>query len=100
MARHREHVRIASLMRLYGITDERFNAMMAEQNGVCAICGKPPRGKRKQRLSVDHKHNVTPVKVRGLLCVVCNTMVGYLENPEWRNAARIYLARYGDDDVY
>ena len=54
----------------YDLTLNEFYAMNEKQNGVCAICGNPPK---KRRLSVDHDH--TTKKVRGLLCDVCNRIV-------------------------
>lgn len=58
----------------YNITEEEYNAMLKEQNGVCAICGKEDvRGKR---LSIDHDHKTG--KVRGLLCGNCNLGLGAL----------------------
>ena len=73
----------------YGITPDDYNKMLVAQNGVCAICKQPPRGKMK-RLSVDHCH--ASKEVRGLLCVTCNRTVGYLDNPEWTERALSYLA--------
>lgn len=64
----------------YGITLARYNEMLAKQNGLCAICGKPEtetmRGKLKP-LSVDHDHKTG--KIRGLLCNNCNRAVGLLK---------------------
>lgn len=59
------------LQRHYGITLEEYNAMLEKQNGVCAVCGKPPNGRR---LHVDHDHKTGAV--RGLLCSGCNTALG------------------------
>lgn len=60
----------------FGITTEQYNAMLAAQNGLCAICHKPPEGNK--RLSVDHDH--TTGKVRSLIHNhPCNLIVGYLE---------------------
>lgn len=76
------------LKHFYGLTEDDYNAMNTKQQGLCAICGQPPRGNMKN-LSVDHDH-VTG-KVRGLLCITCNRAVGYLENTEWRQKAEEYL---------
>ena len=65
----------------YGITAEQYNKMLAEQNGVCAICGRPPKTKR---LHVDHDHKTG--KIRALLCMMCNTKLGIIEHPK-----KIYL---------
>ena len=92
-ARHPEQAarnqRSAKLRRTYGITIADFEAMLAEQGGVCAICrrsetvewcGKP------RALNVDHCH-VTGV-VRGLLCNFCNHALGAFDD----DPARLRLA--------
>lgn len=58
----------------YGITVADYDAMLAKQNGVCAICKFPPK---RRRLAVDHNHKTG--KVRGLLCWRCNYALGVLE---------------------
>jgi len=42
-------------------------------------------------LHIDHNH-VTG-KVRGLLCVSCNTTLGRLENNDFMSKAKAYLER-------
>ena len=56
----------------FGLTIERFQEMLRQQDGVCAICKE--HDKINHRLSVDHNH-VTG-QVRGLLCTACNGMLG------------------------
>ena len=36
-----------------GLSDEDYDAMLAAQGGVCAICGNPPK---TRRLDTDHDH--------------------------------------------
>lgn len=60
----------------FGITEEIYAQMLSDQDGKCAICGGPPDGRWK-KLAVDHCH--TSGEVRGLLCMVCNTMLGRFE---------------------
>ncbi len=77
----------------YGLEPEDFQALLAKQGGVCAICRRPEtaelRGKNKA-LCVDHDH-VTD-RVRGLLCFRCNLWIGYLgDDPERARAAAAYL---------
>lgn len=50
-----------------------FSRKMIEQGGRCAICGRIPK-----RLVVDHDH--TDESLRGLLCSVCNTGIGMLQD--------------------
>jgi hypothetical protein len=66
-----------------------FNAMLAVQGGVCKICSRPPRDKKK-RLHVDHCHKTG--KIRGLLCLHCNVMIGKAEDdPKRLERAAAYL---------
>lgn len=66
-------------LRKYGITEEQYRDQLAEQNGVCAICGLPEsirgKGGRTKPLAIDHRH--TDGQVRGLLCQRCNTGLGF-----------------------
>ena len=59
----------------FNITLDDYDRMFEEQKGVCAICGQPQKSSR--RLAVDHNH-ITG-KIRGLLCTVCNTDLGWYE---------------------
>jgi len=76
--------------RSYGITVPQYEAMLARQQGCCAICRKPPKGRR---LAVDHCH--TTNAVRGLLCTTCNTAIGALyDDPVILQRAIDYLFFY------
>jgi hypothetical protein len=74
----------------YGLTFAQYEALARAQNGLCAICKKPPGA--RTRLYVDHCH-ATGV-VRALLCNKCNLNVGVYEAQHRAFAA--YLATYGD----
>ena len=62
-----------------GVDATRYQEMLREQGGVCAICSQPERtadglsGKPKD-LAVDHDHATGAV--RALLCSACNTAIG------------------------
>ncbi len=78
------------LRKLYGITLERYNEMLAAQGGGCAICGDGPSGKSKDWLHVDHCHATGTV--RGLLCQHCNHGIGkFSDSPERLEKAAAYL---------
>lgn len=69
------------LLASYGLSVSDYDRMLAEQGGVCAICGRPENRThhvtgRAFNLSVDHDHETG--KVRGLLCTRCNKAVGAL----------------------
>lgn len=66
-----EKVRIDRFERCYGITVTEYDAMSAAQNNLCKICESPAKSKR---LCVDHDHHTG--KVRGLLCIQCNSALG------------------------
>lgn len=72
--KHVEKNRERALKTLYGLTASQYEAILSTQGGGCRLCGKPP-GVR--RLSVDHCH--TTGRIRGVLCVSCNTTLGRLE---------------------
>lgn len=60
------------LRRRYGIGVAEYNRLLAEQNGVCAICAKPEKEEKHGVLCVDHLHCRISPRVRGLLCGWCN----------------------------
>ncbi|MES2367128.1 MAG: endonuclease VII domain-containing protein [Pseudomonadota bacterium] len=80
---HPARERRRDLYRRFGISIEQYDAMYAEQGGVCAICKKPETAidhklGSPKRLAVDHCH--TSSKVRGLLCWACNSALGKIED--------------------
>jgi hypothetical protein len=73
-----------------------FHQMMEDQDYKCPLCTRSfPRpdddGTEEDRVApaVDHCHE--SLKVRGILCVPCNRVIGYLENPDWYGRACDYL---------
>lgn len=76
-------------LKKYGITIEDYHEMFKKQEGRCRIC-KKHQSEEKVALSVDHCH--TTGKVRGLLCMGCNTAIGsFKDNLELLTAAIEYL---------
>ena len=82
---------VLQLMKKYGITPEDYDRMLAEQGGVCAMCGtdKPGGPEHAEYFPVDHDHETG--EVRGLLCFLCNRRLGTYE--EVRELAEAYLQR-------
>ena len=77
------------MRRKYGITQADYDAMLANQGGGCAICGRKPG---KISLHVDHVHGSD--KIRGLLCFRCNNALGDLnDSPAFLERAVAYLSR-------
>lgn len=58
------------VIRQYGITREDLNAILERQNFKCAIC----KTLVNYRSQIDHCHKTG--KVRGVLCPLCNRMLG------------------------
>jgi hypothetical protein len=85
------------LLWTFGITLEQYEQMLADQNGVCAVCGKTeteihPQSKRVRSLNVDHCHDTG--RVRGLLCNSCNRGIGLLkDDPAILRRALNYLEK-------
>ena len=87
------------LMR-YGLNASKYAAILAFQDGKCAICRESDTSadKLKRRLHVDHDHSCCPGKkscgkcVRGLLCGPCNVLLGMSkERQELLDRAKAYL---------
>lgn len=67
---------------------QRYDELLAIQNGVCALCGNPPKeGGRK--LGIDHDHKT--LALRGLLCFRCNRALPEHVTPAWLGRAKQYL---------
>lgn len=82
----------------FGITEEEFNHLLEAQDHACGICHEPFED--RQRVCIDHDHACCPVPpddrsrscgkcIRGLLCVRCNTWLGWMEN--YGKLAKVYL---------
>lgn len=82
------------IRRNYGLEIHQYEQMLIAQEYGCKICGKRhnpsiPKG----RLFVDHDHATE--KVRGLLCVNCNTVLGHVDDRiDLLEKAIIYLKEY------
>lgn len=91
----RDRSRDLAFQAKYGIDLAEYRRMEREQDGKCAICGKPEiieRNGKPRLLAVDHCHDTT--KVRGLLCGKCNPMIGYADHSiEILTSAIAYLRR-------
>jgi hypothetical protein len=74
----------------YGLTMEQVNTMSDAQHNKCAIC--EDKFDTNYKTQIDHCHSTG--KVRGLLCINCNWLIGKArDNPViLRNAAN-YLEK-------
>lgn len=62
--------------RKYGISLSEYEDMEKEQDYKCFLCDRPPDSSQSS-LHVDHCHNSG--RVRKLLCMKCNMMLGLVE---------------------
>lgn len=69
-----ESVRKSKLKTKYGMTPDGYQALLASQGGLCAICKTSEPGGRWGCMHVDHCH--TTGVIRGLLCHNCNVALG------------------------
>lgn len=86
-----------AILKKYGLTEERYNKILQDQNFVCAIC-KKENSRKGHRLSVDHDH-VTG-KVRELLCHNCNLLLGIVQDSiRYLQALIEYLAKHRETSI-
>lgn len=83
--------------RKYGLTIEQVMEMLNSQMGMCAnlTCGKEIKifpNKAADMANVDHCH--TSGKVRGILCIKCNTVLGHIENKKMILGLTEYLKKF------
>jgi hypothetical protein len=76
----------------YDLLPEEYDAVLREQQHKCAICGCDETEALKGLLFVDHCHKT--LKIRGLLCHLCNTGIGKLkDSPGILRSAIKYLEK-------
>jgi len=72
----------------YNLIEEEYISILNRQGGTCGICSHD----FKQTPQVDHCHYSG--KIRGLLCMSCNILLGYYEklnrNPELSEKVKKY----------
>lgn len=70
----------------FNISQILFDAILARQEGRCAICRTSKPTSDGRNWSIDHDHACCPGKkscgkcVRGLLCTKCNTILGLMND--------------------
>ena len=77
----------------YGLTVEKYDAMLVKQGSVCALCDGAETNIKKTHLCIDHDHNTG--KVRALLCDRCNRGIGaFGDNLDLLEKAVLYLQKH------
>ena len=94
-ARHKnDKYRDWTLKKKYGLSFIEYNELLERQNFSCAICNKN-QSDCKTLLHVDHCHESG--KIRGLLCMNCNTGIGSLkESTDLLQKAIEYIKKHKD----
>jgi hypothetical protein len=91
--------RFQAIYKKYGVTQEWYDQTLVSQGKGCRICGtdKPGRGDTRRRLfCIDHDHKTG--KIRGLLCINCNMVLGAVDDSrEILSKAIEYLEEYNED---
>lgn len=70
----------ANYSKRYGLTKDKLRKMYVTANNTCACCKK-----ETNKLHIDHDHRCCPGAnscgkcVRGLICIKCNTTIGFIE---------------------
>lgn len=75
--RRASQLRASHLQRKFGITLAEYDEMLRSQNGKCAVCGTDEPGGMGS-FHVDHCHKSG--KIRKLLCMICNSALGYVND--------------------
>jgi hypothetical protein len=89
----KRRAREGHLMRKYGLTIDDYERMLIEQDGGCAICGRPPR----EDISLHVDHDPVSGAVRALLCFKCNNLLGDVgDDSSLLRAAAAYLDSHTD----
>jgi hypothetical protein len=88
----KEQKKILYLKYSYSMTLDRYEEMLKTQNGQCLICSDPVN-------CIDHDHRTGIV--RGLLCKVCNSGLGYFRDSiEYLENAITYLKQHNFSDEH
>ena len=87
-----------NLQRRYGLSVDEYQTLLANQNFACPICeveiSNTIEYKGKRPDAVDHNHETGDV--RGILCSMCNLMLGHArENTSILYRAIVYLSERG-----
>jgi hypothetical protein len=85
------------LEQVFNISLEDYNNRRIAQGNMCAICGREESAMtisgKKQNLAVDHCHKTG--KIRGLLCLNCNTALGqFQDNKVFLKNALKYIIKH------
>lgn len=97
--KNRNPQRDLNYKKTYGITLEEVRNILSSQMGLCAnrACGKEifiDTLEMKNKGYLDHCHSTG--KVRGMLCIGCNTALGHIENKNRMLGLTEYLQKHSN----
>lgn len=74
-----QKMRSRSLKRKFDITQDQYNRLFESQNHCCVICKTMyDKQKHKRMFPVDHNHKTN--RIRGILCMPCNALLGHAKD--------------------
>lgn len=83
-------------LKRYGLTLEKYNQMLINQNHKCGICAIDEINTKTKYLVVDHNHSTKEVRL--LLCAPCNFLIGLAnENCQILINAAQYLEKFNNN---
>lgn len=86
--KYRRKDRLQHVNRKYGLDEEAYDALILSSQGRCGICKREFTGIPH----VDHDHETG--RIRGVLCLACNTALGkFRDDVEILKSAIMYLER-------
>jgi len=88
--KNKEYFKCVRIKTRYNLTEKEYIKMVLEQDNKCAICGKEMKIGKGGR-SIDHCHSTS--RVRGILCMTCNTTLGILEKNDILDKMTTYLEK-------
>lgn len=68
--------------RLYALTCNQFEALLARAAGRCELCCKPAAAEYNGKLVIDHESRIGWEAVRGMLCQKCNAHMRHVDQAE------------------
>lgn len=95
LSRVQERQRHSRRKMQYGLTQAAYYGMLAEQAGLCGLCGRAMTlvSGKGTTCCIDHDHETG--KIRELLCARCNQMIGLAEESrEILLRALTYLSKF------
>lgn len=80
-----QYLRQRSKYRKYGLDPYQYEILILIHGGSCASCGIQME---EEKLFVDHDHETG--EVRGMLCLKCNSALGYADDSKERLQSLIH----------